>query len=150
MQNVRSKKSWRNKMTKEKDIKEELLKQVDKDFAESTDIDKDSARKIIEDYQSQAKRLKMLTILSWAITVFYFFAMHALKDFLLKSDLQYLLTENELLLISYTDIGLKVLIVISVLVTYLCYCKSKALTMIQICARLANIEEHLRKMSQNQ
>ena len=136
-------------MAKEKDIKEELLKQMDQDSAGSAETDKDSARKIIEAHRAQAKRLKTLTILSWAITVFYFFAMHALKDFLLKSDLQYLLTENEFLLISYTDMGLKVLIVISVLVTYLSYCKSKALTMIQICARLADIEEHLKKMSQD-
>lgn len=136
-------------MAKEKDIKEELLKQMDQDVAGTTKADTDSARKIIEDYRAQARRLKTLTILSWAITVFYFFAMHALKDFLLESDLQYLLTENEFLLISYMNMGTKVLIVISILVTYLCYCKSKALTMLQICARLANIEEHLRKMSQD-
>ncbi|MFC1635414.1 hypothetical protein ACFL5Z_11275 [Planctomycetota bacterium] len=137
-------------MAKEKDIKEELLKQLDQDSAGSAETDKDSARKIIEDYQAQARRLKTLTILSWAITVFYFFAMHSLKEFLLEGNLRSLLTENEFLLISYMDMGTKVLVVISVLVTYLCYCKSKALTMIQICARLANIEEHLRKMAQAQ
>ena len=137
-------------MAKEKDIKEELLKQMDQDVAVSAETDRDSAKKIIEDYQAQTRRLKILTILSWAITVFYFLAMHSLKEFLLEGNLRSLVTENRFLLISYTDMGLKVLIVISVLVTYLCYCKSKALTMIQICARLANIEEHLRKMSQNQ
>lgn len=135
-------------MAKEKDIKEELLKQMDQDSAGSAETDKDSARKIIENYRAQAKRLKILTILSWTITVFYFFAMHSLKDFLMEGDFQYLLTENEFLLISYMDMGTKVLVVISILVTYLCYCKSKALTMIQICARLASIEEHLKRMSQ--
>jgi len=137
-------------MAREKDIKEELLKQLDQDSAGSAETDKDSARKIIEDYQVQAKRLKLLTILSWAITVFYFLAMHSLKEFLLEGNLRSLLTENEFLLISYMDMGTKVLVVISVLVTYLCYCKSKALTMIQICARLANIEEHLKRMSQEE
>jgi len=138
-------------MAKEKDIiKEELLKQLDQDVAGTTDTGTDSARKIIEDYRAQARRLKVLTILSWVITVFYFFAMLSLKDFLLEGDFQYLLTENEFLLISYMNMGTKVLAVISVLVTYLCYCKSKALTMIQICARLANIEEHLRKIAQDQ
>jgi hypothetical protein len=136
-------------MVKENDIKEELLKQLDQDSAGSAETDKDSARKIIEDYQAQARRIKILTILSWAITVFYFLVMHCLKEFLLEGNLRSLLTENEFLLISYMGMGSKVLIVISVLVTYLCYCKSKALTMIQICARLASIEEHLKRISQD-
>jgi len=136
-------------MAKEKDIKEELLKQLDQDSAGSAEADKDAARKIIEDYQAQARRLKILTIISWAITVFYFFAMHSLKEFLLEGNLRSLLTENEFLLIGYMDMGTKVLIVVSVLVTYLCYCKSRALTMMQICARLASIEEHLKKMCQD-
>jgi hypothetical protein len=136
-------------MANQTNIKAELLKQMDKDSGGSTGADKNPAKKIIGDYQAQAKRLKTLTILSWAITVFYFFAMHSLKDLLLKSDLQRFLTENEFLLISYTDMGLKVLIVISVLVTYLCYCKSRALTMIQICARLASIEERLKRLSED-
>jgi len=133
-------------MAKQKDIKEELLKQLDQDSAEA---DKDSARKIIEDYRAQSRRLKMLTILSWAITAFYFFAMHSLKEFLLEGNLRSLLTENEFLLIGYMNMGTKVLIFIALLLTYLSYSKSKTLTMIQICARLANIEEHLRRMSQD-
>ena len=137
-------------MAKEKDIKEELLKQLDRDSTGSAEADKDSARKIIEDYQAQARRLKKLTILSWTITVFYILAMHCLKEFLLESQLRYLLTKNEFLLIGYMNMGSKTLVVVSVLVTYLCYCKSKALTMIQICARLANIEEHLKKIAQAQ
>jgi hypothetical protein len=136
-------------MAREKDIKEELLKQLDQDSGGSAEADKDAARKIIDDHQAQAGRLKILTITSWAVTVFYFFAMHALKDFLLEGHLRSLLTENEFLLISYMDMGTKVLIVISVLVTYLCYCKSRTLTMLQICARLARIEEHLKRMSQD-
>jgi len=133
-------------MAKQKDIKEELLKQLDQDSAEA---DKDSARKIIEDYRAQSRRLKMLTILSWAITAFYFFAMHSLKEFLLEGNLRSLLTENEFLLIGYMNMGTKVLIFIALLLTYLSYSKSKTLTMIQICARLASIEEHLKRMSQD-
>ena len=136
-------------MAKEQDIKEELLKQLDQDSGGSPEADKDGARKIIDDHQAQAERLKILTIISWAITVFYFFAMHALKDVLLEGTLRSFLTENEFLLISYMDMGTKVLVVISVLVTYLCYCKSRTLTMLQICARLARIEEHLKRMSQD-
>ncbi len=135
-------------MTEGSDIKEELLKQMDRDFAESIDANGKSARKIIEDYRAQAKRLKWITAISWLITIVYFVGVHILKDILLESDLQYLLTTDEFLLISYSDMGLKVLIVIAVLLTYLVYRKSKTLTMLQICARLANIEELLKKMSQ--
>lgn len=135
-------------MDKEKNIKEELLKQLDQDSEDSTKVDKESTQKLVEDYQTQAKRLKTLTMLSWAITIIYYFAMHSLKDFLLQGNLRDLVNENVFLLINYIDMGLKVLIVISVLVTYLSYCKTKALTMIQICARLAGIEEQLKRMSQ--
>lgn len=136
-------------MAKVNNIKEELLRQMDTDLDGSTDVNKKSAKKIIENHKAQVRRLKWITVISWLITVLYLFGMHALKDFLLKTELQYLLTGDEFLLISYSDMGLKVLIVISVLVTYLSYCRSKTLTMLQIYARLASIEEHLKRMSQD-
>lgn len=136
-------------MAKEKDLKEELLKQVDKDFTESTNVGKDSARKIVENHKAQVKRLKWIVITSWVITVLYLLAMYILKDTILESHLRSFLTSDEFLFIHYADMGTKVLIVISGLLTYLLYSKSKMLTMLQICARLANIEEYLKRMSQD-
>ncbi len=136
-------------MTKEKDIREELLKQMDKDFSSSTDVDGDSARRIVESHRIQVKRLKRITVVSWLITVLYMLAMHILKDTVLESHLRSFLTRDEFLFIRYADMGSKVLIVISVLLTYLLYSKSRMLTIVQICARLAGIEEHMKKMSQD-
>ena len=137
-------------MAKAEDIiKEQLLKQMDDDSAESLDADKNSTQRIIEICRVRVRRLKLIAATSWLITILYFLAMHTLKDIVLRDGRWAFLTRDELLLISYSDMGLKTLAVISVLLTYLAYCKSKTLTMLQIYARLAGIEEHLKKISRD-
>jgi hypothetical protein len=135
-------------MTRENDIKEELLKQMDKNSIEATDVSVNSAREIIDKHKAQLRRLKWITAISWLVTILYFVAMRIMKVFLLEGNLGNFLTEDEFWLISHLDTGLKVLIVIAILLTYLIYSKSKTLTTLQVCARLANIEEYLKKMSQ--
>ena len=134
-------------MDKARDIKEELLRQMDEDSAGSTDVNKDSAQKVIELHRTQVRRLKWIAAISWLVTVLYLLGMYILKDFLLVNYVEGALTRNEVMLIRYSDMGSKVLIVISVLLTYLSYCRSKTLTLLQISARLAGIEEHLKKIS---
>ena len=149
-------------MEKAKDIKEELLKQMDGYSVKKTDVIATSARKIIEKHKTQLRRLKWIAAISWLMTFLYAVGMHNLKVYLLKynQDLlnlqdyiltynQGLLTRQEFWLIRFSDMCLVVVILISVLLTYLVYAKSKTLTMLQICARLAGIEEHLKKMSQD-
>ncbi len=136
-------------MAKENDLKEELLKQMDKDSVEAADVSVNSARKIIEKHKAQLRRLKWITAISWLVTILYFVAMHILKDILFDGNIGNFLTEDEFWLISHSDTGLKVLIVIAALLTYLIYSKSRTLTILQVCARLANIEEHLKKISQD-
>ena len=134
-------------MDKARDIKEELLRQMDEDSAGSTDVNKDSAQKVIELHRTQVRRLKLVAATSWLVTVLYLLGMYILKDFLLVNYVEGALTRNEVMLIRYSDMGSKVLIVISVLLTYLSYCRSRTLTLLQISARLASIEEHLKKIS---
>jgi len=134
-------------MDKARDIKEELLRQMDEDSAGSTDVNKDSAQKVIELHRTQVRRLKLVAATSWLVTVLYLLGMYILKDFLLVNYVEGALTRNEVMLIRYSDMGFKVLIVISVLLTYLSYCRSRTLTLLQISARLASIEEHLKKIS---
>lgn len=129
------------------DMKEELLKQMDGDSAGASGAKPDSAQRIIEMYGAQVRRLKWMTAVSWLVTILYFLAMHTLKDALLENDLQYFLTRDEFLLMSYSDMGLKVLLVIAVILTVALYLKSRTLTIQQISARLAGIEEQLKKMS---
>ena len=148
-------------MEKAKDIKEELLKQMDGYSVKKTDVIATSARKIIEKHKTQLRRLKWIAAISWLMTFLYAVGMHNLKVYLLKynQDLlnlqdyiltynQGLLTRQEFWLIRFSDMCLVVVILISVLLTYLVYAKSKTLTMLQICARLASIEEQLKKISQ--
>jgi len=148
-------------MDKAKDIKEELLKQMDGYSVKTTDVIATSARKIIEKHKTRVRRLKWIAAISWLITFLYAVGMHNLKVYLLKYNLgmhnlqdyllkydQDVLTREEFWLIRFSDMCLIVVILISILLTYLVYAKSKTLTMLQICARLASIEEHLKKMSQ--
>ena len=137
-------------MTKANNMKEELLKQMDKDYVESTDVSVNSARKTIEKYKAKLRKLKWITAISWLITILYALVMHNLKVFLLKYNLQLqeFLTRDEFWIIRFSDIGLIVLILIAVLLTYLIYSTSRTLTIQQISARLANIEEQLKRMSQ--
>ena len=149
-------------MDKAKDIKEELLKQMDGYSVETKDIISTSSRKIIEKHKTQLRRLKWIAAISWLMTFLYAVGMHNLKVYLLKYNMgmhnlkdyllkynQDVLTREEFWLIRFSDMCLIVVILISILLTYLVYAKSKTLTMLQICARLAGIEEHLKKMSQD-
>jgi len=135
-------------MAKENDLKEELLKQMDKSSAEAAGVNVNSAGKIIEKHKTQLKKFKWIAAIGWLITILYALAMHNLKVFLLKNYTVGVLTHNEFQLIRWSDTCLIVLIIIAVLLTFLLYSKSRTVTILQISARLANIEEHLKKMSQ--
>jgi len=149
-------------MEKAKDIKEELLKQMDGYSVKTTDVIATSSRKIIEKHKIRLRRQKWIAAISWLITFLYAVGMHNLKVYLLKYNqdilnledyiLKYnqdLLTREEFWLIRFSDMCLMVAIIISILLTYLVYAKSRTLTMLQICARLAGIEEQLKKISQD-
>jgi hypothetical protein len=136
-------------MAKENDLKEELLKQMDKDSAEAADVNIVSARKIIEKHKDRLRKLKWIAAAGWLITILYAIAMHNLKVFLLKHNIGGVLTSNEFWLIRRSDTCLVVLIIIAVLLTYLFYSTSRTITILQISTRLAKIEEQLKKMSQD-
>ncbi len=136
-------------MAKENDLKEELLKQMDKDSVEAADVSMNSAENIIEKHKTRLRKLKWIAAIGWVITILYALAMHNLKEFLLKNNIGGVLTSNEFRLIRWSDTCLMVLIIIAVLLTYLIYSTSRTVTILQISARLANIEEHLKKMSRD-
>jgi hypothetical protein len=136
-------------MAKENELKEELLKQMDKDSAEAADVSMNSAGKIIEKHKTRLRKLKWIAAIGWLITILYALAMHNLKEILLKNNIGGVLTSNEFRLIRWSDTCLMVLIIIAVLLTYLIYSTSRTVTILQISARLANIEEHLKKMSRD-
>ena len=136
-------------MAKENELKEELLKQMDKDSAEAADVSMNSAGNIIEKHKTRLRKIKWIAAIGWLITLSYAIAMHNLKVYLLKNKLEGVLTSDEFWLIRRSDTCLIVLIIISVLLTYLIYSTSRTLTIRQIHIRLINIEEHLKKMSRD-
>ncbi len=136
-------------MAKENDLKEELLKQMDKDSAEAADVSVNSAGKIIEKHKTRLRKLKWIAAIGWLITLSYAIAMHNWKVFVLENKIERILTSDEFWFIRRSDTCLMVLIIIAVLLTYLIYSTSRTLTILQISARLANIEEHLKKMSRD-
>jgi hypothetical protein len=136
-------------MAKENELKEELLKQMDKDSGVAAGVNINSAGKIIEKHKIRLRKLKWIAAIGWLITIIYAVAMHNLKVFLLDKNIEGVLTSNEFWLIRRSDTCLMCLIIIAVLLTFLLYSTSRTLTILQISARLANIEEQLKEMSQD-
>jgi hypothetical protein len=136
-------------MTKENDLKKELLKQMDQDSAEAADTSANSAGIIIEKHKNRRRKLKWIAAAGWLITILYAIAMHNLKDSLLKKNIEDIITSNAFWLIRWSDTCLMVLTIIAVLLTYLFYSTSRTITILQINTRLAKIEEHLKQMSQD-
>jgi hypothetical protein len=136
-------------MANENNLKQELLKQMENDSSEAVEIGLNSGSRIIEKYKTQLKRRKWIAVAGWFITILYAIAMHNLKVFLLKHNISGVLTSNEFWLIRRSDTCLMVLIIIALLLTYLYYSTSRTITILQISARLAKIEEHLKRMSQD-
>ncbi|MHC4726693.1 MAG: hypothetical protein ACYS17_05635 [Planctomycetota bacterium] len=137
-------------MSEENDLKKELLKQMEMDSTKAPEVSVNSARIIIEKHKIRLRKLKWIAAAGWLVTIVYAVAMHNLKVYLLKHNIGGVLTSNEFWLIRRSDTCLIVLIIIAVLLTYLFYSTSRTITILQISARLAKIEEHLKRMSQDQ
>jgi len=135
-------------MANEKNIKEELLKQMDQDSAETVGVSANSAWEIIGTHRTQLKKLKWIAATSWLIMLMCALFLHDLKDYVFKQSNDNIFSENEFWFVRFSDMVSIVLVVICVLLTYLVYAKSKTLTILQICARLAGIEEQLKRMSE--
>ena len=136
-------------MENENNLKQELLKQMEKDSSGATDVGVNPGKNIIEKHKTRLRRRKWVAAAGWLITALYAIAMHNLKVFLFKHDIGGVLTSNEYWLIRRSDTCLMVLIMIALLLTYLYYSTSRTITILQISARLAKIEEHLKTMSQD-
>lgn len=135
-------------MAKENDLKKELLKQMEKDSTELSEVSINSTGKIIEKHKTRLKKLKWIAAIGWLITILYALAMHNLKVYLLDNKIEDVLTSNVFWLIRWSDTCLMVLIIIAILLTYLFYSTSRTITILQISIRLATIEEQLKRMSQ--
>jgi len=133
-------------MAEESNIKQELLKQMIKDSAQTTGAN--SAQEILERDRAQMRRLKWMAAVSWLITILYLILYLTVLDYV-KVHYGGWLTKREFWLVQNSDIGLLIFILIAILLTVSLYVKSRTLTIRQIYIRLANIEEQLKRMSQD-
>ncbi len=134
-------------MTKENDIKEELLKQMDKDPDKMTEANIKSPKEIIARDMARVKRLKWITTFSWLLV----FIGLVITEIVVPHPRSPGTTGKAvwLLILPTLVVVLKALILISVFFTISLYVRSRALSIKQIHIRLVNIEEHLKKMSQD-
>ena len=135
-------------MAKENNIKQELLKHMDKNHAEPTDISSNAAWEIIAKHKTKVKRLKWITIICGLTTISYYILMITVKD-IYKEDIRYLLNEKELWIINHLDTGLYFLVAITILFSILTYIQLRTSTMLHIYDVLSNIEQHLKKIAQD-
>jgi len=134
-------------MAKENDLKEELLKQMNKDFGKMPGAKMKSPKEIIARDMTRVKRLKWITTFSWLLV----FIGLVITEIVLPHPRFPGTTYKAVWLIFLPTlvVVLKALILISVFFTISLYVRSRALSMKQIHIRLINIEEHLKKMSQD-
>ena len=134
-------------MAKENDIKEELLKQMDKDPDKMPEANIKSPKEIIARDMARVKRLKWITTFSWLLVFIGLVITEIVVPHPRSPD-----TTGKavwLIILPTLVVVLKALILISVFFTISLYVRSRALSIKQIHIRLINIEEHLKKMSQD-
>ncbi|MBA7673204.1 hypothetical protein ES703_81392 [subsurface metagenome] len=134
-------------MAKENDLKEELLKQMDKDSDKMPEANMKSPKEIIARDMTRVKRLKWITTFSWLLVFIGLIITEIVVPHPRFPD-----TTGKavwLIFLPTLVVVLKALILISVFFTISLYVRSRALSIKQIHIRLINIEEHLKKMSRD-
>ncbi len=132
-------------MAKENDLKDELLKQMDKDPDKMPEANIKSPKEIIAKDMARVKRLKWITIFIWLL-VFVCFVTGA---FLERARNSHSLIDTEQVWLNSLIVILLALLLIAVIFTISLYVRWRTLTIHKIQARLANIEMLLQKMSRD-
>ncbi len=134
-------------MAKENDLKEELLKQMDKDFGKMPGAKMKSPKEIIARDMTRVKRLKWITVFSWLLVFIGLVITEIVMPHPRFPGTTY--KAVGVIILPTLVVVLKALILISVFFTISLYVRSRALSIKQIHIRLVNIEEHLKKMSRD-
>ncbi|MCX6567797.1 MAG: hypothetical protein NT147_01930 [Candidatus Aminicenantes bacterium] len=124
-------------MEQASDLREELLKQMDRDAGSSGNVPQKLAQAVLAKDMARLRRIKRFTLLSWLLLAAAFLASGitgALTGF-----------RSELWIIS-SIIGLQALLIIAVALTFALTVRSRTLKMSQIQAALADIHEQLKTL----
>jgi hypothetical protein len=124
-------------MEQESDLREELLKQMDRDTGSSGNVPQKLAQAVLAKDMARLRKIKRFTVISWLLLAAAFLA----------SGITGALTEfrSELWTIS-SIIGLQALLIIAVALTFALTVRSRTLKMSQIQAALADIHEQLKTL----
>jgi hypothetical protein len=124
-------------MEQKNDLKEELLKQMDRDTGRGGNVPQKLAQAVLAKDMARLRRIKRFTVFSWLLLAAAFLASGitgALTGF-----------RSELWTIS-SIIGLQALFIITVALTFALSVRSRTLKMSQIQAALADIHEQLKTL----
>jgi ABC-type uncharacterized transport system permease subunit len=127
-------------MEQESDLREDLLKQMDREAGSSENVSQELAHAVLEKDMARLRRIKRLTVSSWLLLAVAFLASGitgALTGF-----------RSELWTIS-SIIGLQALFIIAVGLTFALSVRSRTLKMKQIQKALVDIQDQLKSISQN-
>jgi hypothetical protein len=127
-------------MEQESDLREDLLKQMDREAGSSENVSQELAHAVLEKDMARLRRIKRLTVSSWLLLAVAFLASGitgALTGF-----------RSELWGIS-SMIGLQALLIIAVALTFALSVRSRTLKMKQIQKALVDIQDQLKSISQN-
>jgi hypothetical protein len=122
------------------DLREELLKQMDRDAGGCLNAPQKAAQAILAKDAARLKRMKHITVFSWLALAAAFLASGvtgALSGF--RSELWSICS----------IIGLQTLLIIAVSLTFVLSVRARTLKMKQIQTALADIQDQLKSISQN-
>jgi len=137
-------------MAPENDIKKELLKQMDKNSNQRPKANIMSPLEIISKDMARVQRLKWITIFSWLLVVMLFVIGGIIETAVpYKGFPDAELKAVGLIILPVLTVVLKALIFISIFFTIALYVRSRTLSIKKIHTRLSNIEEQLKRISQD-
>jgi uncharacterized membrane protein len=127
-------------MEKQNNLKEELLKQMGQNYGSPPNDSQNSFQAIIAKDTARLRRLKRAAMVSWFLSAASFVAagiIGAVGGF------------HKELWIVLPMIGVQALLIIAVSLTFVLSTRSRTLRMKQIQAKLSDIQEHLKKLSED-
>ena len=127
-------------MAKENNIREELLGQMEKNTGGASYVGPKLAHEIIAKDMARVARLKSVTVFSWLLVI---------ASFIVVGIIAAVSRSHNEWWIPGAIIVVQALLLIAVSLTISLYARSRTLNLRQIQATLSDIQEQLKKMSQN-
>jgi hypothetical protein len=134
-------------MTQKDNIRNELLKQMDKDSGKNFDTT-DSIREIFAKDKTRIKRMKWLMIFTWVVVVILFIVAGVIEH-KIKGLGGRIASPQHTMWLNITIWIIKILFLLAVVFSISFYSRLRTLTMKQIQVRLSEIEKAIKKSSPN-